>query len=104
MALTLVNTDNVDDSDGSNFELASVFGVTTAVVDGRTLLFTAARADNGVSVFELAADGTLTSVRDEPDRGDLELDGASSVAPADIGGQGFLFAGGLGDGGVGGFA
>ena len=104
MALTLTNTDNVDDSEGTNFELASVFGVTTAVVGGRTLLFTAAQDDNGISVFELAADGTLTSVRDEPDRGDLELLGASSVATADIGGQVFLFAASLDDGGMSSFA
>ena len=69
---TLTNVDNV--SDDATRELNGAIGVTTAVIAGITYLFVMGLFDDGVSVFAVAADGTLTSVDDVTDDATLELD------------------------------
>ena len=74
---TLVNVDNV--TDDATLELDGAIRATPAVIAGTTYLFVTGRNDDGVSVFSVAADGTLTNVDNVTDGGALELDGASGV-------------------------
>ena len=89
MALHIHNTDNV--TDDATLELVSPLGVTTAVVGGTTYLFVTGGNDDGVSVFSVAADGTLTNVDNVSDDATLELDGAVGVTTAVVGGTTYLF-------------
>ncbi len=95
---TLTNVDNV--TDAGSLELNGAISVTTATIGATTYLFVAGRDDDGVSVFSIANDGTLTSVHNEPDAGSLELDNAYSVTTATIGATTYLFVAGFGDDGV----
>jgi hypothetical protein len=95
----LTNKDNVDDADIAGLELDGVLGLTTAQVGTKTFLFTAGFNDNGVSVFEVAANGTLTNVDNVTDDATLNLDGADAVATVKIKGITYLFASGFGDSG-----
>ena len=97
---TLTNVDNVDDGDDATLELFGATGVTTAVVGGTTYLFVTGRNDSGVSVFSVAADGTLTSVDNVSDDATLELAGAIGVTTAVVGGTTYLFVTGQSDDGV----
>jgi hypothetical protein len=62
MALLITNTDNVNDNDDATLALLEPHSVTTASVGGTTYWCVAAFDDDGVSVFSVAADGTLTNV------------------------------------------
>ena len=68
MAVTLVNTANVTDNgtlellNGTLTNFGEFNAVTTAAVGGTTYVFGTGFADDGVSVFSLASDGTLTNV------------------------------------------
>ncbi|MCP4382054.1 MAG: beta-propeller fold lactonase family protein, partial [Hyphomicrobiales bacterium] len=102
MAFELINTDNVADSGA--LELLDAHGVSTTVIDGTTYLFVAGAFDDGLSVFAVDADGTLTNVDNITDAVDLQLDDALSTASAEIGGITYLFAAGDDDGGISVFA
>jgi 6-phosphogluconolactonase (cycloisomerase 2 family) len=95
---TLTNIDNV--ADDGTLALEASFAVTTAVVNGTTYLFVAALLDNGVSVFSVANDGTLTNVDNVTDAGALELNAAASVTTAEVNGTTYLFAAAVFDDGV----
>ncbi|MEE2527212.1 Ig-like domain-containing protein, partial [Hyphobacterium sp. HN65] len=88
---SLTNVANVTD-DYFTLELRGAYSVTTAVVGGTTFLFAAGNLDDGVSVFSVANDGSLTNVANVTDDVTLELDGASSVTTAVVGGTTYLFA------------
>jgi len=95
---TLTNVDNV--SDDGTLQLAGAIGVTTAVIDGTTYLFVTGNVDRGLSVFEVAADGTLTNVANVADDATMQLFGVVGVANAAVGGTHYLFAAGNTDDGV----
>jgi 6-phosphogluconolactonase (cycloisomerase 2 family) len=95
---TLTNVHNV--SDDATLELDGAAGVTTAVIGGATYLFVTGLLDDGVSVFSVAADGTLTNVDNVTDDATLELRGAIGATAALIGGNTFLFVTGLFDDGM----
>ena len=95
---TLVNVDNV--ADDATLELAGAAGVTTAVIAGTTYLFVTGRNDDGVSVFSVAADGTLTNVTNVTDGGTRELDGASGITTVVVEGNTNLAVAGSLDNGV----
>ena len=103
---SLTNVDNVTDADAIDLELDGARSVSTAVIGGTTFLFAAGFDDDGVSVFSVGADGSLTNVENATDAADpaLELDGAFSVTTAVVGGTTFLFAAGAVDNGVSVFA
>ena len=69
----LTNVDNVDDADDVDLLLDGAFAVTTAKVGDKTFLFTAAVTDNGISVFNVAANGNLTNVDNVADDATLEF-------------------------------
>ncbi|HKS63540.1 MAG TPA: hypothetical protein VJT13_17710, partial [Xanthobacteraceae bacterium] len=100
--LTFNNPSNVDDAGNALFELNGATGVTTAVVNGTTYVFVAGNVDDGISVFSLAANGTLTNVFniDDASNAALELDGAIRLTTAVIGGVTYLFSTGNVDDGV----
>ncbi|MGH6735218.1 MAG: M10 family metallopeptidase C-terminal domain-containing protein [Methyloceanibacter sp.] len=96
MAVTLVNTDNVDDSEDVNLQLNVPVGITSAVVGGATYVFVTGSFDNGVSVFALDATGALTNVFNVDDSQDPNLRLANAHAPvvATVGGQTYLYVAG----------
>jgi 6-phosphogluconolactonase (cycloisomerase 2 family) len=102
--LSLTNVENVDDGDNVALELDGVSSLTTAVVGSKTFLFACSRVDDGVSVFEIASNGSLTNVDNVTDDTTWELDGASAVHVAKIAGTTYLFVAGEDDDGVSVFA
>jgi 6-phosphogluconolactonase (cycloisomerase 2 family) len=95
----LTNVDNVDDADDTDFLLDGARALTTAKVGDNTFLFTASSGDNGISVFDVAANGTLTNVDNVADNATLNLDGADGLTTVKIAGITYLFASGFGDDG-----
>ena len=89
-----------DVTDDATLELRGANSVTTAVARGTTHLFVAGLSDDGVSVFSVANDGTLTNQANVTDDGMLELRGANSVTTAVAGGTTWLFVAGFSDDGV----
>ncbi len=87
----LTNVANVDDTDNSDYQLANVSSLTTAVVDGTTYLFAAGAGDNGVSAFSVAGNGQLSFVDSIGDGAGLNLSGAGGLSTAVIGGASYLF-------------
>jgi len=94
---TLANVDNV--TDNATLELDGAYSLTTAVVGGTTYLFAAGEFDDGISVFSVAANGTLTNVENVTDAGALMLNGVSSLTTTVIGGNTYLIAAGRADNG-----
>ncbi|HWU13825.1 MAG TPA: Ig-like domain-containing protein, partial [Caulobacter sp.] len=87
-------------ADNGTFELDGVKGLATAVIGGSTYLFAAGGVDDGLSVFSVAANGSLTNTANVTDNGTFRLDGASDVATAVVGGTTYVFVTGANDNGV----
>src|SRR5262249_4744052 len=98
MALNLINSFNVGDD--TTLELDGASYVTTATVGGITYVFVAGKADNGISVFALNADGTLTNVFNVADNATMTLGGAFALTTAVVGGTTYLFSSSVGDYGI----
>ena len=77
-----------------------LIAVTTATIGGTTYVFVAGFSDDGVSVFSLAANGTLANAANVTDAGPLELDGAVDVTTAVLNGIVHLFVAGRDDDGI----
>ncbi len=92
------NTANIGNS--GNLNLDDVSSVATAEVGGAVYLFVTGYTSNGVSVFRVNSGGTLTNVDNEPDTGDLFLEGASDVTTAEVGNAVYLFVAGAIDNGI----
>ncbi len=100
---TLTNVENVSD-DGTVLALAGTSAVATATVGGITYLVVAGQADDGLSVFEVGADGSLVHVGNTIDDATLNLNGPTGVTTAAIGGTTYVFVAGSDDDGVSVFA
>ena len=87
-------------ADTGTLKLDGVKGLTTAVIGGTTFLFAAGGVDDGVSVFSVGANGSLTNTSNVSDDATLKLDGASDVATAVVSGVTYLFVSGSVDNGV----
>ncbi|SDB57090.1 6-phosphogluconolactonase, cycloisomerase 2 family, partial [Bauldia litoralis] len=98
MALELITTDTVTDDDV--LELENTFDAITAVVGGTTYVFVTGRNDDGLSVFRLNADGTLTNTDNVTDFGDLELFDVNRLATVETGGITYLISAAANDSGV----
>jgi 6-phosphogluconolactonase (cycloisomerase 2 family) len=96
---TLTNTDNVDDASDVDFLLDGVTDLATAVVGTSTFLFTASFTDSGISVFEVAANGTLTNVDNVGDNGARNMAGANAITTIKIAGITYVFVAGYNDAG-----
>ena len=79
----LNNVTNVSDDDSLELDVAS--SVTTAAVGSTTYLFVAGQNDRGMSVFSVAADGSLSNVEN------VTLSRPTSVTTAEVGGTTYLF-------------
>ena len=95
---TLTPADNIMDNE--TLELNGVREVTTASLVGTTYLFAAGQTDDGVSVFSVSNNGTLTSVDNVMDDETLKLRSASGITTAAINGTIHLFVTGQFDSGV----
>src|ERR1044072_1903924 len=100
MAISLINSQNVGDN--GTLQLGGASYVTTAVVGGTTYVFVTGKGngDNGVSVFSLGADGTLTNVDNVADNNTMNIRGAFALTTAVVGGTTYLFVEGGDDSGV----
>ncbi|MGB9367057.1 MAG: VCBS domain-containing protein, partial [Xanthobacteraceae bacterium] len=96
---SLTNTANIGDS--AALQLALSVDVETAVVGGTTYLFADGVNDNGVSVFAVGANGTLTNVDNVIDDGTSRIQGPQGMATATVDGNTYLFVTGFHDDGVG---
>ncbi|MCT4610093.1 MAG: Ig-like domain-containing protein, partial [Pelagimonas sp.] len=89
---------NINDDLTTNF--LSPTAIEVATVGGTTYVFVVADSENSLTVFSIAADGTLTEVDSVIDDETLLLRGATSVALAEVGGTTYAFVGSLFDDGV----
>ncbi|MCH6259104.1 Ig-like domain-containing protein, partial [Puniceicoccaceae bacterium K14] len=89
-----------DISDNGTLNLDQANSVRTTVIGGATFLFVTGGIDDGVSVFSVANNGTLTNVDNVSDSGSLELDGAYATTSAVVDGITHLFVAGLSDDGL----
>ena len=96
----LIHRQKVNDSENTNYELDEIWGVEVASFGNKHFLFVSGTTDNGVSVFEIAADGSLTNTANVTDNATLSLDGAAGITTAEIGGKLFLFVSAHRDNGV----
>ena len=97
---TLIHRSRVQDSDNASYELEGVWELTTATIGTKPFLFASGYDDDGISVFEIGTDGSLTNTDNETDGGSLELDGAAGITVQELAGKTFLFVSGLVDNGV----
>lgn len=86
--------------DTGTLNLSNVLGLHIANVGGTDYLFAAGYADYGVSVFSIAANGTLTNVFNVSDGGSLELAGATDIISLVVGGVTYLAVSGQVDDGI----
>src|SRR6478609_10517853 len=86
--------------DGGALELDGADSIVSADVGGFTYVFVAGGVDDGISVFRLNANGTLTSIFDVTDDATLKLDGARGLSTAMVEGNTYLFVAGQVDDGV----
>ena len=95
----LSNVTNVSDND-TFLQLQAPRGITTALIDSTPYVFVSGFADNGVSVFSVGSNGSLSNVDNVINNDTLELDGAWPVTTAEVEGTTYLFVAGNKDGGV----
>jgi Ca2+-binding RTX toxin-like protein len=86
--------------DDSVLELDAPLGVKAVQLGGKTFVYVAGRNDNGIAIFEMAADGTLIALPDVVDNATLELDGVFQFDAVTLGGSTYLLATGFDDDGV----
>ena len=94
----LTNVFNV--TDDATFELDGARGLSTAMVDGNTYLFVAGQADDGVSVFRVNTNGSLTNVSNVTDNATMLLTGVSDTATARVGAFTYLYTAGTTENGI----
>ncbi|WP_333698368.1 Ig-like domain-containing protein [Kordiimonas lacus] len=95
---SLTNVFNVADS--GPFQLSGGRDLAVADVGGTTYVFAAGSIDDGVSVFSMGTDGSLTNVANIADSGTVNLNGAQSLATAVVGGTTYLTVAGADDNGI----
>ena len=98
----LTNVFNVRDT--GPMELDGPVDAITAVVGGTTYLFVSGFEDDGLTVFSVAADGSLANVFNLPDDGTLKLDNPVGLSTAVLNGKTYLFVAGADDDGLSVFA
>ena len=87
--------------DDATLEIAGNEGpMTTFAVGGTQFLVAPGFNDDGISIFRLNADGSLTNTDNVTDDATRELDGAMATATAEVDGNTFVFVGGFLDDGL----
>lgn len=87
-------------SDTPELALNTPYGVVTTVVDGTTFLMVAGRDDDGVSIFKVENNGSLTPAATIFDDLTANLDGPRSIDTVEIDGTTFMVVTGRDDHGV----
>jgi len=85
----LVLRDSIADTAGLN--LNDVWSVHTHIINGVTYVYVVGAADDGISVFSLASDGTLTFEYNRNDPIENSLNGASQMLFIDIGSNTYAY-------------
>ena len=96
----LTNVYNVED--GGNLELDGARSVKVTQIGKKDYLFIAGEDDDGISIFDVSKDGSLTNISNISDADDsnLNLNGVNSISTLQIGNNHYLFSGSIDDGGV----
>lgn len=100
------NTHNINDSDNPAYNLDAPGSVTSAVVNGKTMVIATGYDENGISVFELSAAGVLSQTGLTPalanitDNGSLNIVTPIALATAAVGATTFLIVAGENDNGL----
>lgn len=97
---TLTNLQNVADADNAAYELSGALGGTVVTVAGAHYLIVAGYTDDGLSVFQIDGNGTLTNVANVPDDASTLLNGVSDVTTAQVNGITYVYTGALNDTGL----
>lgn len=87
-------------ADDENLFLDAPTSATTVEIDGTVFLYVGSRDDDGVSVFSVGANGSLTNVQNIADDGFMQLSGVSDFHFAEIAGTRYMFVTGSEDWGV----
>jgi 6-phosphogluconolactonase (cycloisomerase 2 family) len=105
-AMELFNTSNIDDLDIFELELNGAFSLATSssFFGAKSFLYVGGIEDNGVSVFEISDAGVMSFESSVSDDADLELSSVAALTTLSFDNQPFLFAAGLADSGINGFA
>jgi|GEM_PF-1137814 len=93
-------TNNANQGDNATLELDGVSSILAVEVGGFDYAVVTGADDDGISVFRINADGTLTPVFDVTDAGALELDGARHASTAMVDGNTYIFVTGQADNGI----
>ena len=98
----LTNVINIDDASIAGYELAGALTLNVAKVGSTSFLIVPGATDNGFSVFQVSAGGTLTNTANVDDAADsrYELAGAFEATSAVVGGRTFVFVAGSTDNGI----
>jgi Ca2+-binding RTX toxin-like protein len=82
--------------DNATLQLDGAVSVTSALVGAKTFAFVAGSSESvtfgGISVFDVAADGSLINVFNQPDNASLFLGTVDAITTANIAGTTYLFA------------
>jgi VCBS repeat protein len=103
MAVRLVNTANVFDTDNVNFLLGGAFGLTSGFVGGLPYLYVSGYGDSGISAFSISATGQLANVAvggNLQDDGTIAINGTTALTAVNAGSNAFLYAAGYNEGGI----
>ncbi|MGH1412641.1 MAG: beta-propeller fold lactonase family protein [Pelagimonas sp.] len=87
-------------NDVSTLLLNGALGIEAATIGANTFLYVAGLNDDGISVFQVAANGTLTNVFNYSDTTELALNGATDIEVFEFEGGSYLAATGAYDDGV----
>src|SRR4051794_9060466 len=74
-------------TDSAATALNLVTGLETVQIGGKTFVYAAGNLDDGVTAFELGANGSLTAIQTVGDTGTTALNGAARIVSVIIGGQ-----------------
>ena len=93
-------------ADDATLSIAGLTDMTTATIGSTNYLYATGFNDNGVSVFRIENDGSLTNVDNVNDsiHPDYRLEGAIAVETAEVGGNTYLFVSGFDEPGISVFA
>jgi len=84
----------------SGYQLDNAFGLYTLTLTSGTFVYVAGLHDDGISVFELGPDGSLTNVQNVQDNPTLELNDVANFTSATVGGVTYLYANAERDDGI----
>lgn len=92
---TFVPADRVTDASNASLRIDNPGYFETITTAAGTFVYVQGRADGGLSVFQVASDGTLTNVQNLAAANGMSLADIGSITSATIGGRTFLYVEGV---------